>query len=137
MVSNGSCTRAAVLAPLDLSWLDVWQIHSGTLPGHDGNWPGWGARTWSVTANVNGNGNRTASGDAWCGTSNSIAPDAHSSSMAAGHCWCRMTGPVAGLWIHRIDWGSGAECSPNCATNCAQCVVDGSGGNCTRAAILN
>ena len=34
------------------------------------------------------------------------------------YCWCKMTHPVASLWVFNYDSGSAASCASNCAAIC-------------------
>ena len=34
------------------------------------------------------------------------------------YCWCKMTHPVASLWVFDYDRGSRASCASDCAANC-------------------
>jgi len=116
-------------------WVSAWRGHNGTLTnGTRVPTSGNGAREWSVTANVGGSGTHTASGDAWCGTSSTAPPSAHSASGT--NCWCRMTGPRAGSWV--FDWTSftASNCANNCANACSSCVLNGSNNSCSRGAVL-
>ena len=116
-------------------WVSAWRGHNGTLTnGTRVPTSGNGAREWSVTANVGGTGTHTASGDAWCGTSSTAPPSAHSASGT--NCWCRMTGPRAGSWVLQYGPGTASSCAAFCASNCSFCVLNGSGFSCTRGAVL-
>ena len=121
----------------DNDWLSAWRNHNGWLP--NGSMVGSSAGPWSVSSDLSSPSNRTVYGDGWCGSHNQEAPPgAVIDEMGGdpGSCWCRMTAPIFGAWVFLGNWHGGVQCSELCASDCAECVITGDRGSCTRATVL-
>ena len=139
------------------SWLATWRNHSGILPNSSGvPTSGNFETTWIVTADF-GSGMQTISGDSFCifwGSGQECrcrrtamgGPDTWSNNFtnARGsgieNCQGIRSVPCVGPQVmctnFTIDDGDDTPCERNCTFVCANIVRYGSGGVCTRAAIL-
>ena len=140
------------------NWLATWGNHNGLLPNSSRSPTNeLDFRTWNVTANF-GSGVQVVNGDAWCGTSSTVAPGVH--NISGIYCWCRMTSIQGhGTWSYNISdargsgirncsgnrpsvvgpwtyvW-SGVGCTSGCAQVCSYCVRGEATSVCPRAIIL-
>ena len=131
-------------------WLAAWRAHDGILPNatsthqyyEDYEVPEYDETVlWGVTGTLDNHGIQTVSGKSACigktddNTTKPVEPTSIITHSGV-NCWCKMTSPANGSWVHALTFSSDSICSLYCAYNCTACVKDGVIGNCTREATL-